>query len=73
MKKYEEYTYTISIKINDLNIDEIKNYLTSKNFKVIFINYESGIDSNLKIKFENILNEQEELQLMTIISRLKNT
>jgi hypothetical protein len=74
MKKYEEIdTYTIPIKIDDLNIDEIKNYLLSKNFKIIFINYESGIDSHLKIKFENKLDENEELQLMSVISRLNHT
>lgn len=67
------FTYTIPININDLSIDEIKNYLTSKDFKVIFINYESGIDSHLKIKFENKLNEEQELYLMTIISRLNHT
>ena len=46
MKKYEEYTYTIPIKIDDLNIDEIKNYLLKKVYYTIDINfiYESNLN-----------------------------
>jgi len=74
MKNYNQFdTYTIPIKINDFNIDDIRNYLLSKNFQVVFINYESGIDSQLKIKFQNKLNENEELYLMSTCNKFSST